>query len=170
MSWEEETKPLSQEEQLELIAQAIDKFALDYEAQQAEVTQARKKLTKTIEQLNTLERQHEAKIAYDKQWLDEQKAQVETLQNELRQCIQETEKHTLRIKKWLEIGLYGVLMVVLYQALTTSLWHTLGFETLYYHLQKQFQYGGLLVTSVYTLLNIGALSWLVRKLTKTWRY
>lgn len=73
------------------------------------------------------------------------------------------------VKKWLELAFYGLLVVIMYQALTTSLWHTLGFQELY-NSPDNSRYGGLVVTVVYILLNILALVWLVKKLVKTWRY
>ena len=171
MSWQdtqEETKTLT--EQFELLQQDMDRLMLA----QSQLYENIEKNTNTLIQ-ETRKAQHNFAVLDNKrdeeiEWIKEQKAVVSDLTAGLEKILKEREKKTVLVKKWLEIAFYVVLMVVLYQALTTSLWHTLGFETLYHHLQKQFQYGGLLVTSVYTLLNIGALSWLVRKLTKTWRY
>lgn len=169
MSWEEETRPLSSEEQIELIAQAIDEFRIDYEEKQNELQQERQAFTKTVQAFNQQSQRQQSKQENEIHWIEEQKNSIQSLNYELSNTFKEREKKTVLVKKWLELAFYGVLVVIIYQALTTSLWHTLGFQELYKQVQ-QFKYGGLVVTVVYILLNILALVWLVKKLVKAWRY
>lgn len=169
MSWEEETRPLSSEEQIELIAQAIDEFRIDYEEKQNELQQERQAFTKTVQAFNQQSQEQQNKQANEIRWIEEQKNSIQSLNHELSNTFKEREKKTVLVKKWLELAFYGVIVVIIYQAITTSLWHTLGFQELYKQVQ-QFKYGGLIVTGVYILLNILALLWLVKKIVKTWRY
>ena len=166
MSWQdtqEETKTLT--EQFELVQQDKDRLML-----------AQSQLYENIVQLTqeTRNAQHNFAVLDNKrdeelEWIKDQKKVISSLTVELEKTFKEREKKTVLVKKWLELAFYGLLVVIMYQALTTSLWHTLGFQELYKQVQ-QFKYGGLVVTVVYILLNILALVWLVKKLVKTWRY
>lgn len=150
MSWQEtQEKEKTLNEQFELLQQDMDRLML-----------AQSQLYENIEKNTNVLTQETRKA---------QQAVVSALTAELEKTFKEREKKTVLVKKWLELAFYGVLAIIIYQALTTSLWQTLGFQELYKQVH-QFKYGGLVVTVVYTLLNILALVWLVKKLVKSWRY
>lgn len=170
MSWQDtQEKEKTLNEQFELLQQDMDRLMLA----QSQLYENIEKNTKILTQ-ETRKAQHNFAVLDNKrdeelEWIKDQKKVISSLTSELEKTFKEREKKTVLVKKWLELAFYGLLVVIIYQALTTSLWHTLGFQELYKQVQ-QFKYGGLIVTAVYILLNILSLVWLVKKLVKTWRY
>lgn len=72
-------------------------------------------------------------------------------------------------KHLLELVLYIGAIVVLFSALTTSLWETIGLKALYeqFHNQKNIQLGLMIA---YIALVLGLFVWIVRKLVKSSKY
>lgn len=170
MSWQdtqEETKTLT--EQFELLQQDIDRLMLAQSQLYENIENNTEVLTQETRQAQKYFKRLDDKRDNEMEWIKGQKLAISALSAELEKTFKEREKKTVLVKKWLELAFYGLLVVIIYQALTTSLWHTLGFQELYKRVQ-QFKYGGLIVIAGYILLNILALVWLVKKLVKTWRY
>lgn len=168
MSWQEtQEKEKTLNEQFEFLQQDMDRLMLA----QSQLYENIEKNTNVLTQETRKAQQSFARLDQKRdqelEWIKAQQAVVSTLTAELEKTFKEREKKTVLIKKWLELAFYGVLVIITYQALTTSLWQTLGFRELYKQVQ-QFKYGGLVVTVVYILLNSLALVWLVKKLVKSW--
>jgi|GEM_PF-4932755 chromate transport protein ChrA len=72
-------------------------------------------------------------------------------------------------KHLLELVLYIGAIVVLFSALTTSIWETIGLKALYEHFngQKNIQLG---LTIAYISIVLGLFLWVFRKLVKSSRY
>ena len=168
MSWQEtQEKEKTLNEQFEFLQQDMDRLMLA----QSQLYENIEKNTNVLTQETRKAQQSFARLDQKRdqelEWIKAQQAVVSALTAELEKTFKEREKKTVLIKKWLELSFYGVLVIITYQALTTSLWQTLGFQELYKQVQ-QFKYGGLVVTVVYILLNSLALVWLVKKLVKSW--
>ncbi|MDM7657613.1 hypothetical protein QUE96_13565 [Lactococcus lactis] len=168
MSWQEtQEKEKTLNEQFEFLQQDMDRLMLA----QSQLYENIEKNTNVLTQETRKAQQSFARLDQKRdqelEWIKAQQAVVSALTAELEKTFKEREKKTVLIKKWLELAFYGVLVIITYQALTTSLWQTLGFQELYKQVQ-QFKYGGLVVTVVYILLNSLALVWLVKKLVKSW--
>ena len=85
----------------------------------------------------------------------------------LEKIIEKREKKTVLVKNYMQLFFYALLAIILYQGLTATLWHTLGFNALFKQL-NQYPYAALVVTVIYVLLNISALIWVVKKLYDRW--
>lgn len=170
MSWQdtqEETKTLT--EQFELLQQDMDRLMLAQSQLYENIEKNTDILIKETRQAQKYFKILDDKRDQEMQWIKVQEKVISALTSNLEQTFKEREKKMILVKKLLELAFYGVIVVIIYQALTTSLWHALGFQELYKQVQ-QFKYVGLVVTVIYILLNILALVWLVKKLVKTWRY
>ena len=122
MSWQdtqEETKTLT--EQFELLQQDMDRLMLA----QSQLYENIEKNTKILTQ-ETRNAQHNFAVLDNKrdeelEWIKDQKKVISSLTVELEKTFKEREKKTVLVKKWLELAFYGLLVVIMYQALTTSL-------------------------------------------------
>lgn len=167
MSWQEESKPLSSDEQIELIAKTVDTFIEEYNDQLKTNEQNRSEFIQAVNKATAEFQSLELTRAKEINWLNTQKDTIESLRINLEKIIEKREKKTVLVKNYMQLFFYALLAIILYQGLTTTLWHTLGFNALFKQL-NQYPYAGLVVTLIYVLLNISALIWVVKKLYARW--
>ncbi|MGH2162155.1 hypothetical protein, partial [Enterococcus faecalis] len=87
-------------------------------------------------------------------WLDRQENQIIAMHDNLKKTLEEREQKKFFVKFALDLILYIGAIVVLYKALTTSLWETLQLNKLYEHFQGQDMLQ-LMLIGVYVVITLG---------------
>lgn len=164
MSWQEKQET-DQDicEQFELLEQDMDRLMLAQSRLYDKIEHNTKQLTEQTNTTIAMLRDVDARRVEECKWLNAQKKMIAQLQQDLEETFKKREQATVIVKKWLELGFMVIIAVLLYKALSTSLWQTLGFKALYEQV-TQYKYGGQIVTTVYLGLNLSALVWLVRRI------
>ena len=143
-------------EQFELLQEDMDRLMQAQSQLYSNIEEKTDKLSKQTYQATQMFEDLTKERMREIEWIDNQKKVIVELMKQLETTFKEREKKTVLVKKWLDFALYGVLVVVLFQALSTSLWDTLGFSKLY-SLVHAYKYGGLIVTVIYIALTIAGL-------------
>lgn len=172
MSWQDKQEnEQTASKQFELLQEDMDRLMVAQNQLYKEIQDNTRKLTKethdTRNDLRYFSQEHKKEI----DWINEQKSIISELQKDLTKTIKDRETKTVIVKKWVELAFFVVIVVILYQALTTSLWQTLGFKELYRLLLHTYpNFGGYVVLTVYIILNLGALIYLVKTIISSSRY
>ncbi|MDV7857653.1 hypothetical protein PSG86_14095 [Enterococcus faecalis] len=138
MSWQDEENKLPLDEQIELMAQDMDRLMtenerykkvlnnniLELSARMNEMKEVSEKAIHKIEKLENERREAE-------KWLDRQEDRIIAVHDHLKKTIEEQEQKKFIAKATLQILFYVALVVILFKALTTSLWEVTGFKLLY---------------------------------------
>ena len=145
---------LTDSQKIELIAQTVDQLATETDlltvsmrqslqnnqALQKETNQLLSQLTQNLSTLDQASEKYEKQVLNVVRW--------QTL-----------------AKKLLELFVYIGAIAVLFKALTTSLWETLGLKSLYEHFNGQ-ETIQLSLMIAYSLLVLGFFGWIFRKIVK----
>lgn len=175
MSWQDEENKLPLDEQIELMAQDIDRLMtenerfkrvlnnniLDLSERMNEMQKVSEKAIHELEKVENERREAE-------KWLDRQENRIIAVHNHLKKTIEEQEQKKFIAKATLQILFYVALVVILFKALTTSLWEITGFETLYNLISStEIKYLDIGVVVLYIVLLCLALWELIRLLHYT---
>ncbi|HBC4826563.1 TPA: hypothetical protein KET05_002978 [Enterococcus faecalis] len=171
MSWQDEKYKLPLDEQVELIAQDIDRLMTENERYKRvlndnilelnnRMTEMKEVSEKAITELEKLENERRSAES----WLDRQEDRIIDVHNNLKKTIEEQEQKKVIAKTTLQLLFYVALVVVLFKALTTSLWEVTGFNLLYDMLASfEMKYVQIGVVVLYIVLVCTAL-WLIIRL------
>ncbi|HDT7978320.1 TPA: hypothetical protein RHK09_002833 [Enterococcus faecalis] len=169
MSWQDEENKLPLDEQIELMAQDMDRLMtenerfkrvlnnniLDLDERMNEMQKVSEKAIHELEKVEKERREAE-------KWLDRQEDRIITMHDHMKKTLEEREQKKFLVKFALDLILYIGAIVVLYKALTTSLWETLQLNKLYEHFQGQDMLQ-LILIGLYVLITLGLLIWLVTR-------
>jgi len=105
MSWQEESKPLSSDEQIELIAKTVDTFIEEYNDQLKTNEQNRSEFIQAVNKATAEFQSLELARAKEINWLKTQKDAIESLRINLEKIIEKREKKTVLVKNYMQLFL-----------------------------------------------------------------